>query len=141
MKPASIKKRNAPQARTKKHHPKTQSNMERASCITVEWALQETQNILRNAEEEAERIKSMAITELTEAKIKHNAAWSTLTKANQRADEIVRDAFQDADAIRHDANQDAFNMREIAKEEFQRFLSLFKYHVTLMTIQALEDLA
>lgn len=101
------------------------SNVEKASYITVQWALQETQNILRKADEEAERIKKKVVQELTEAQEKNHAAWLALMNANHEADRIVREAYI---------------VKQTAEGEFQRFISLFKDKVKLLTIQSLEEL-
>lgn len=118
----------------------TMHSIDKASYITVQWALQETQNIIHKAEVEADNIRNMASQELREAQQKNHAAWLALVNAGEQADEIVREALEDADDIRLSANQDAHVIRETAEAEFQRFMSIFKDKIKHITIACLQDM-
>lgn len=124
----------------KKQCTELQTNLDKASYITVQWALQETKNILQKAEDEAENIRLMATQQLQEAQHMNHATWLALIAANQQADTIVQEALDDADHIRHDAYRDANIIKQTAEEEFQRFMSLFKDKIKYVTIQCLEEL-
>jgi vacuolar-type H+-ATPase subunit E/Vma4 len=117
-----------------------QTNLDKASYITIQWALQETKNILQKAEAEAEDIRRMATQQLQEAQDMNHATRLALIASNQEADTIVQEALEDADNIRHDAYRDAQIIKQTAEEEFQRFMSLFKDKIKCLTIQCLQDL-
>lgn len=117
-----------------------QTNIDKASYITIQWALQETKNILQKAEAEAEDIRCMATQQLQEAQEMNHATRLTLITSNQEADTIVQEALEDADNIRYDAQRDAQIIRQTADEEFQRFMSLFKDKIKDLTIQCLQEL-
>ena len=124
----------------KRQRVEVQTNMDKASYVTFQWALEETKNILKKAEEDASSIRNIATQQLKEAQNSNYAAQLSLRNASQEADVIVQEALDDADNIRLVATHDASITRQTAEEEFQRFISLFKNKITFLTIECLEEL-